>query len=228
MIILIMSRYACCLLANFRDLVLSEMKPITGSVTGLVCNFTGAKGLKPWAGGFACSEDVINKIIAIIRQKFIQEKKLICSDAVNESEINNLEFYYQTKWKSIKNEEDNIRIMGMQTTGKLYYRDQNIFKRIFYRSIRKGLLSCLYLTNGQEIIIVKKGRDYMRRADYSYAITYLPCNRITNISIKESEYTSELKKIIVGIGNAHIDLYFLEGNKYAQKVYTELNALNAS
>jgi hypothetical protein len=106
------------------------------------------------------SEQIILKMVTLIRKYYLTDQKIELNSFVNEKEIEKLEFYYNTKWEHFKNEEDNIRIVGIQETKELSYKDQKRYKKLYYRFTKKKLLSCLYVSNEKEFIVIKKGGEY--------------------------------------------------------------------
>lgn len=172
------------------------------------------------------SEDIIMKLAILIRRKFIKEQDFKFENYVESENIGKTELYYHTMWDRINRREKNIKIMAIQQTKKLKYNDRNIIRKILYRLTRSKLLSCLYLTNDKELIIIKKGENFSinKRADYSETFTYIPFHRISKISIKDSKYTKEVKEIILQVGGEHIKLLFDENNEYKNIFYNNLKS----
>jgi len=171
------------------------------------------------------SRKIVEKIISIIRGHYILEYKSTSFEFLEENILDDWEHYYKTAMSKINMEEDNIRIIGLQPIHKLKYQELSLFKRMWYLLTKSTLLSCIYLTNGQELIIVKNRRDYLEKVDHSHSITYIPFFKISEVNIIDSEYTTEVKKIAITNGNTSLDLLFAEENKYLYKLYRELTSL---
>jgi len=171
------------------------------------------------------SEEIILKMVALIRKCYLTDQKIELNSFVNEKEIEKLEFYYNTKWEHLKNEEENIRIVGIQETKELSYNDQKIYKKLYYRITKKNLLSCLYVSNEKEFIVIKKGGEYSKSSknDYVEILTFLPYFRIADVTFEKSKYTSEVKKMILNVANSKINFLFTKDNKYQKKIYNEFN-----
>ena len=170
------------------------------------------------------SVDMIHELINRIRHLSTSSSKTWPLNNLSEEVVGEMDHYYTSEWRDQVEKERNPDILAIQAITKLTYEGMNFFSRALKRVAKSHLKSCLYMSNGKELILSKHGEDYkeFRKADYSISYTYIPFSRIRTIEEKTTEDVPEVIEYKVGVGGKDYSFLFHESNEYGQNFYETL------
>ncbi len=173
------------------------------------------------------SRDVIKELVNLIRIRYMHSSDSKAFSYISSDEIANMDYYYHNEWKSLVADEPDLKILAMQPITRLKYSGQAISKRLIKSLLYSHLKSCLYLTNGKELILSKNGEDFkrLRKSDYSTSYTYIPLNRIISIDTHESELTEELEQHTLKVGFKDFKFLFHKDNATGKHFCESLQAI---
>ncbi|RDU22529.1 hypothetical protein [Anaerosacchariphilus polymeriproducens] len=141
----------------------------------------------------AVSEDIIQEMIQLIRSKYTQSTYQLFekSYCLNESMDN----IYFTLLKQLKSDGSNEKIFAMQPVIRTKEIENSKIKKLYRTFFYKKLLSSVFLSNEQELIILSRGKTFkqFREVIYSYSFKFIPLENIINI---EQEILSEYQNIV--------------------------------
>ncbi len=173
------------------------------------------------------SNDIVQDLINRIRVKYMTGTLDYNLEYLKEDEVKTMEYYYQNEWPALKRQYPSLNILSLQGIKKLSYPNMNIAKKLANYLKRSHMKSCLYMTNGQELILSKKGEDFgkSRKSDYSTSYTYIPFKRIKGIEIEEDTVTEEIKYLIVHTGAKRYKFVFHKENQWMEHLYHNLRTV---
>jgi len=103
---------------------------------------------------------------------------------------------------------------------------QNFFQKLLYSFFPKKLLPSLHLANNKELLILSRGKAFKSRdAVYSYALTYIPIEKLQGIELVKDENYDNLQKLDLKITNFTLIFYLDISNKNIQDYYEELRSI---
>ncbi|MCG8483924.1 MAG: hypothetical protein MJA31_11490 [Clostridia bacterium] len=170
------------------------------------------------------SSDIIFKFVKIIRNKYITTDSLLPHNPLKDHTVRNLEIFYFNELNRLKQYDNNLKVISLQPTTKLSYKDSGFFKKVFHKLVRSTLPSSLYLSNQKEMIIITKGRKIriFNRPDYSYTYTYIPYNQIQSAVLQPEESITEVEKFIISTKQYTFDYLFISNNDYKHSLSKNL------
>lgn len=170
------------------------------------------------------SKEVVEDLTNRIRAKYSSNDTGYNFEYVSENEVKSLEHYYQSEWPALKRVYPSLDILSLQKITNLSYPNMNVAKKLINYLKRSTLKSCLYMTNGHELILSKNGEDFgrKRKSDYSISYTFIPFNRINHVDIEDDQVTEEIKYLKVSTGSKMYKFAFHEENKWMEHLRQNL------
>ncbi len=164
------------------------------------------------------SSEIIEELVEDIRSRYIIGD--IPSD-FKTSEITdqeNLDHIFLTLLNDFKNKGDELYHLAYQKDIPISPSEQNtlqkLFPRLFYNNFKGGL----YLSNGNEILIMEKSKPLRSKQKdaYGFSISYLPIEKITSLSIKPHATYSLISELEINFSKKNSKFIFEENNKSKQ------------
>ncbi|HAK45490.1 MAG TPA: hypothetical protein DCO79_06175 [Spirochaeta sp.] len=148
------------------------------------------------------SNDVIKRIVGIIRERYAKEKKnLNLSEAVPAE--NELNFYFTNLAENEKRENPENLLFAYQPRTRLTSIGTSGIKKFFNLIIKKQLFESIHFCDGRELQTTGKGRDfkYIAQTDYGKEDCYIPVEKIGRVEIIANKSNSSLMNCRIEAGD---------------------------
>ena len=170
------------------------------------------------------SKNIITKIIKIIRSKYaIWSYQKIATDT-NQNEC--VEPLYMSLLNSMKSDDDIMALTAVQPSITVKTANQSFLQKLLYTIFRKKLLPSLHLANDKELLVISRGQAFkFRDAVYSYALTYIPTEKIQGIELVKDKNYDNILRLELKINNETFLFHLDVNNKTVQDYYKNLKSL---
>ena len=162
------------------------------------------------------SKEIADKLATAIREKLpVKDRKISLPGGGKERELS---FFFNNLWDRTKETEDNLHIAAYQPEILIDYTKPNVFLNAYKMMFHPILRASLHLYNDREFIVIYRGSGIKSRnkVDYNYKYLYVPFDRISSVSLKDTEKYSNIAElsihsnihtftIMVEKGNAEFD-----------------------
>ncbi len=143
------------------------------------------------------SEGLIDKLINMLKNKYLEPNVKFINNNINK-EIKITEILYKNLCNHLKKDMD-IQVIAFQPTIYINKDQRSFLNKIIYLLSKRVLQSSLYMTNGLELIILSREKQFKRSnsEDYGYIYTYIPLSNLLNIKFENNKEILELTDMII-------------------------------
>ena len=170
------------------------------------------------------SIDVIMKLTGIIRVRYTKRTFDEKIDYYFDKDLN-VDTLYINLLSSLKSDGRVIRICAVQRSISLEFKEGSFLERIQHFLSGKILLNTLHLSNSKELIILTRGKVFNKNKlkNYSYAITYIPFEKLCSVIIENYMKYSGLVVLNLKLSEKEFKFYFEQINRESIDFYLNLN-----
>jgi hypothetical protein len=177
----------------------------------------------------AVSEQIINSMIKIIRDRYIGKSYQKLHSPYDGEKSNIKEMLYMNLLNQMRVNSETFDIVVIQPSVMLQKNKKGISQKILQFLYGKKLLSSLHLANEAEILVISRGKPFKTRTDviYSHSHIYIPIEKLQSIILEKDDYFDNLQRLYMKTNKHTFMFYFDESNKESKDYYRNLgNILN--
>ena len=143
------------------------------------------------------SYTIINHVVDIIRQKYIQSKETLF-ELPHLDKVPVMIDVLNSLWREIKRKEP-VELLDYQPDIKIFPYKKSVLQSVFSRRFQKELQACVFLNSEKELIIISRinNTKYSRIPDYSDMHTYIPFECIEDINIEKNLEYLNLRNVTI-------------------------------
>lgn len=172
----------------------------------------------------AVSKNIITELVKIIRSKYAIKSYENVRSSYNQNE--DMDILYLSLLTSMKSSGDIINISAVQSSINVRTVNQSFFQKLLHSIFQKKLLPSLHLSNDKELLVLSRGKTFKYRdAVYSYALTYIPIEKIQGIELIKDNNYDNLQRLEIKINDCTLIFYLDVHNKNAQNYYEHLRSI---
>lgn len=166
------------------------------------------------------SMDIITRMITLIQQRYTPQSSLFDppslapAPSLSAPSLQELDCYYMNLVREEGKQHPAWRIIGHQHRTPLGSVGEGSGKSLFNRIVAKDLLETLHFSDGRELSIITRGRDfrYLHRSVYGKEQWYIPIRNVRQIRIDTGTGGTELAKISVSTDVSCCSFWVQAGN----------------
>jgi hypothetical protein len=171
------------------------------------------------------SSDIIQQLINIIREKYIDSVRNNSIIDHVEFTDKNLSFFFTGLLADERKYNPDNKVLASQTETKLISQKLSKFKNLFYRIVDKRLLESLHLSDGRELKIISRVKNFKYRgqAIYGKKVYYIPVKKIIGFDWKDNLKNPGVIDLSLTISGGKITFSFMQENPSAEMYIKSLN-----
>jgi len=145
------------------------------------------------------SNDIIEKVVGIIRSKLPQKEQANPTPYKDEALVE-MSFLFKSLLKKAEQKED-IHILDFQPKISTKKINPSFLEQLSYIFFKYELQASLYLTSGHDLLVFHRSNEVLRAniADYSHGLTIIPFSSIKGISVEDNEEYINMKNLVIQI-----------------------------
>lgn len=177
----------------------------------------------------AVSEQIINSMIRIIRDRYSRKSYQILNSPYDREKNNIKEILYINLLDQMRVNNETFDITVIQPSVMLQRNKKGIRQKALQFLYGERLLGSLHLANESEILVISRGKPFKTRTDviYSYSHIYIPIEKLQSIVLEKDDYYDNLQRFYIETNKHTFMFYFDESNKESKNYYRDLgNILN--
>ncbi len=177
----------------------------------------------------AVSEQIINSMIRIIRDRYIGKSYQKLHSPYDGEKNNIKEMLYINLLNQMRINSETFDIIVIQPSVMLQKDKKGIGQKVLQFLYGKKLLGSLHLANESEILVISRGKPFKTRTDaiYSHSHIYIPIEKLQDIILEKDDYFDNLQRLYMKTNKHTFMFYFDESNKESKDYYRNLgNILN--
>lgn len=177
----------------------------------------------------AVSKQIINKMIRIIRDRYIGKNYQKLHSPYDKEKNNIKELLYINLLSRMQVNGETFDITVIQPSIMLQKNKKGIRHNVLQFLYREILLSSLHLANESEILVISRGKPFKMRKEaiHSYSHIYIPIEKLQSIMLEKDDYSDNLLRFYMKTNSHTFMFYFDESNKESKDYYRNLsNILN--
>ncbi|HEX2945653.1 MAG TPA: hypothetical protein VHT96_06835 [Clostridia bacterium] len=175
----------------------------------------------------AVSEQIINSMIRIIRDRYIRKSYQKLHSPYDGEKNNIKEMLYINLLNQLRENSETFDITVIQPSVMLQKNEKGIIRKALKILYGKKLLSSLHLANESEILVISRGKPFKTRTDaiYSHSHIYIPIEKLQSIILEKDDYFDNLQRLYMKTNKHTFMFYFDESNKESTDYYRNLGSI---
>ena len=166
------------------------------------------------------SSDLIMRMVGLIRERYTSADTLCTIQGTSPARsLEALGHYYFNVIREFQTMHPDHHLLAHQPRTPLSSVDSGRGRRLLHRVAAKVLLESLHLTDGRELCIIKRDRDfsYLRRPVYGKEQWFIPLRNVRQIQVDEDSAHTELTPVHISTDASCCSVWVLAGNPLVER-----------
>lgn len=157
----------------------------------------------------SASLNVSQSVVNIIRNSIISDSAEIRVSDNNDQSLYDLQLYKYFCTKEINDKP--LKIIGYQANHKLEKIDPKKLEFLVHKFMKTQVQDSLILSNGLELIIVDRGKDFLtfRDTNYAYRHTFIKLDKIKSVSLVPDSNYKDLQSLVIQLNGINVNVKVL-------------------